>query len=145
MGRFNSLKEKQIPLGEDVQADADAGAMAVEPAQAAAPDADVAPVTVSRAKAAAAAPFSPPPRPKRESKKSSPIMVEQPRRVGRPSGRRSNPDYTQICAYIPLDLLLSIQDVLAEERRALRQRTARPVSDLVEELLAKWLKQQKAK
>lgn len=62
---------------------------------------------------------------------------------GRPRGRRSNPDYTQISAYIPLDLLLEVQDELAEERREKRQRTARPVSDLMEELLYAWLKTRK--
>lgn len=67
------------------------------------------------------------------------------RSVGRPKGRRSNPDYTQISAYIPLELLQSIQDVLAAERRSLGRRTARPVSDLVEELLSEWLKCQNGK
>lgn len=64
---------------------------------------------------------------------------------GRPRGRRSNPEYTQISAYIPLDLLLEVQDELAEERREKKQRTPRPVSDLMEELLANWLKKQKRK
>jgi hypothetical protein len=64
---------------------------------------------------------------------------------GRPRGRRSNPDYTQISAYIPLELLLEVQDELAEERREQRQRTPRPVSDLMEELLADWLKKRKRK
>jgi len=59
---------------------------------------------------------------------------------GRPPGRRSDPDYTQISAYIPLELLLSVQDELAKERRKKRERTARPVSDLIEELLKDWLK-----
>ncbi|HEY9881010.1 MAG TPA: hypothetical protein V6D29_21300 [Leptolyngbyaceae cyanobacterium] len=67
------------------------------------------------------------------------------RKPGRPPGRRSDPDYTQISAYIPLDLLLAVQDELALERRENRQRTARPVSDLVEELLSNWLKMRKTK
>ena len=59
---------------------------------------------------------------------------------GRPPGRRSNPAYTQISAYVPLDLILSVQETLAQEQRQQKQRTARPVSDLVEELLQNWLK-----
>jgi hypothetical protein len=69
----------------------------------------------------------------------------QKRKLGRPRGRRSNPDYTQVSAYIPLELLLEVQDELAEERREKLQRTPRPVSDLMEELLSEWLKKRKRK
>ena len=74
---------------------------------------------------------------------TSPVTTQtQPEKKGpgRPPGRRSNPDYTQISAYVPLDLLLSVQEELAKEQRQQKQRTARPVSDLVEELLQNWLK-----
>jgi hypothetical protein len=67
------------------------------------------------------------------------------RPIGRPPGRRSNPDYTQISAYIPMEVLQEVQDVLAQERRKSKKRTPRPVSDLVEELLSEWLKVQKLK
>jgi hypothetical protein len=70
------------------------------------------------------------------------VSQEITRKPGRPRGRRSNPDYTQISAYIPLDMLMAVQDALAEERKISRKRTPRPVSDLVEELLAEWLKKQ---
>jgi hypothetical protein len=63
---------------------------------------------------------------------------------GRPRGRRSNPDYTQISAYIPLDLLLEIQSELDQERRAQRKRSGMYVSELVEKVLTDWLKQRKA-
>jgi hypothetical protein len=63
------------------------------------------------------------------------------RRMGRPRGRRSDPDYTQISAYIPLDLLLEIQAELAQEKRRLRQRSAATVSELAETLLREWLNQ----
>lgn len=66
------------------------------------------------------------------------------RKPGRPRGRRSNPDYTQISAYIPLDLLLDIQDELAKEKRRLRKRSAMTVSELAETLLRDWLKQRKS-
>lgn len=74
---------------------------------------------------------------------SVPSEPQKKRGPGRPRGRRSNPDYTQISAYIPLDLLLEVQDELAEERREKKQRTPRPVSDLMEELLSDWLKVRK--
>ncbi|MEP0855600.1 hypothetical protein [Trichocoleus sp. DQ-U1] len=68
----------------------------------------------------------------------APEAVE-PRKAGRPRGRRSNPDYTQISAYIPLDLLLEVQTELLKERKSKRQRSAIDVSRLVEELLQKWV------
>jgi len=72
------------------------------------------------------------------------FSVEVPKRgPGRPRGRRSNPDYTQISAYVPLDLYLDIQTELLKERRQKRQRTAKNVSELTEELLRDWLKQRK--
>jgi hypothetical protein len=79
---------------------------------------------------------------------ASPLQaIETPlkRPIGRPPGRRSNPDYTQISAYIPMEVLQEVQDVLAQERRKSKKRTPRPVSDLVEELLSEWLKTQKLK
>lgn len=85
----------------------------------------------------------PPKQSKSQLKKET--STEARRGPGRPPGRRSNPEYTQISAYIPLDLLLEVQDELAEERRERRQRTPRPVSDLVEALLDDWLKKRKRK
>jgi hypothetical protein len=64
---------------------------------------------------------------------------------GRPRGRRSDPDYTQISAYIPLDLLLDVQEELNDEKRIQRKRTAMSVSELVEDLLTDWLKNRKIK
>ncbi|MEO1209628.1 MAG: hypothetical protein AAFX78_08815 [Cyanobacteria bacterium J06638_20] len=69
----------------------------------------------------------------------------QKRKRGRPQGRRSNPDYTQISAYIPLKLLLEVQNELTEERREVQRRSPRPVSDLIEELLASWLHNRKTR
>lgn len=80
-----------------------------------------------------------------DSKQPSAAAKPKKRGPGRPPGRRSNPDYTQISAYIPLELLLEVQDELAEERREKKQRTPRPVSGLMEELLASWLKKRKRK
>lgn len=65
--------------------------------------------------------------------------LSEPRRRGRPPGRRSDPDYTQITAYVPLDLLLEIQGALRNEQTRTRKRVPRPVSDLVEQLLKDWL------
>jgi|GEM_PF-1287587 hypothetical protein len=76
--------------------------------------------------------------------KTDVLAEEEKRGPGRPRGRRSNPNYTQVSAYIPLDMLLEVQDALAEERKQLRRRTPRPVSDLLEELLGEWLLQRKA-
>ena len=67
--------------------------------------------------------------------------VKEPRKPGRPRGRRSNPDYTQISAYVPLDLYLEVQAELLKERKAWRQRRATDVSGLVEKLLRDWVNQ----
>ena len=78
-----------------------------------------------------------------EVKEPPPQPEVEKRGPGRPRGRRSNPDYTQISAYIPLDLLLDIQDELAKEKRRLRKRSAMTVSELAENLLRDWLEHQK--
>lgn len=80
-----------------------------------------------------------------ESKPVPAQATPQKRRRGRPPGRRSDPDYTQISAYIPLQLLQDVQDELSAERRELGTRTPRPVSQLVEDLLGEWLQQRKSK
>jgi len=77
--------------------------------------------------------------------KEPPLQPEVEKRgPGRPRGRRSNPDYTQISAYIPLDLLLDIQDELAKEKRRLRKRSSMTVSELAENLLRDWLEHRKS-
>ncbi len=74
------------------------------------------------------------------------IEVEQEnpaKKRGRPSGRRSDPNYTQISAYIPLDLLHEVQELLLQERKLKRLRSGVDVSGLVEKLLTDWVKQQR--
>ncbi len=70
--------------------------------------------------------------------------TEPPRRPGRPNGKRSDPEFTQTTAYIREATYLDIQDELRAEKRRVK-RDARDYSDLVEELLAKWLKARKRK
>lgn len=55
-----------------------------------------------------------------------------PRRVGRPPGKRSNPDYQQVT------VLLHGQTYLETRKRLLDER--KEVSDLINELLDAWLK-----
>jgi hypothetical protein len=139
---FSLLKQRRADLAAEESLEEVESFIDVEPTI----DPSVEVVSAATPKSKAAPKKSPsPPSQKQKAKTPIPEPEQQPRRVGRPAGRRSNPDYTQISAYIPLDLVLEVQDVLAEERRALRKRTARPVSDLVEELLTGWLKQQKTK
>lgn len=86
------------------------------------------------------------PQPEPAVQEPPPVPAEKPvkRGPGRPPGRRSDPGYTQISAYIPLELLQDVQDALAAERRTLGTRTPRPVSQLVEDLLDEWLKAQQS-
>lgn len=60
--------------------------------------------------------------------------TETPRPVGRPRGKRSNDEHLQVTAYIRKDTHLDVKEAL------LRDQKGRDFSDLVEELLAKWLK-----
>ena len=70
--------------------------------------------------------------------------LENPaKKRGRPSGRRSDPDYTQISAYIPLELLHEVQELLLQERKRKKLRSGIDVSGLVEKLLTEWVKQQR--
>ena len=61
-----------------------------------------------------------------------PAVIEGPRRVGRPAGKRSNPDYQQVT-------LLLHRDTYMEARRRLLEQD-KDVSDVLNELLLKWLK-----
>lgn len=70
-------------------------------------------------------------RPKAKPRPQAPVP---PRRVGRPSGKRSDGEHVQVTAYIRRDTHLDVKTSL------LREQKGRDFSDLVEELLAKWLK-----
>ncbi|MBD1837231.1 hypothetical protein [Coleofasciculus sp. FACHB-501] len=74
----------------------------------------------------------------------SPPETVEPRKAGRPRGRRSNPDFTQISALIPYDLLLEVQTELLKEKKEKRQRQGElNLSSLIEALLNDWLKKRK--
>lgn len=64
---------------------------------------------------------------------------EQPLPKGRPRGKRSNPDYEQVTAYIRRDTHRAVKMALLQEGES------REFSELVEELLAEWLSTQKSK
>ena len=73
----------------------------------------------------------PAPKPKPKSKVSTP---EAPSPVGRPRGKRSDKNHVQVTAYIRRSTHLDVKAAL------LRDQMGRDFSDLVEELMAKWLK-----
>lgn len=58
----------------------------------------------------------------------------QPARRGRPRGKRSDPDYEQTTAYIRKQTHLGVKIALLKEGKG------REYSELVEDLLADWLK-----
>jgi hypothetical protein len=59
------------------------------------------------------------------------------RRRGRPTGKRSDPNFVQTTAYIRGDTYKAVKIALIEEDQN------REYSELVEDLLSKWLKSQK--
>jgi hypothetical protein len=73
---------------------------------------------------------------------SEPEAIET-RKPGRPRGRRSNPDYTKLCALVPMDLLLEVQSILLQQRRNKVKQRAKDVSALVENLLTEWVAKNK--
>ena len=60
-----------------------------------------------------------------------------PRPVGRPSGKRTDPDFQQITAYVRKDTMRSVKIALLQE--ADPDEGPRETSELIEELLAEWL------
>ena len=67
-----------------------------------------------------------------------PVAKQQPVR-GRPRGKRSNPDYEQVTAYIRRDTYTEVKIAL------LQQGEGQEFSELVEQMLTEWLSTQKAK
>lgn len=70
-----------------------------------------------------------------------PISIEtvptEPPKKGRAKGKRSNPNYTQVGAYIPKQLDRDVKRLLIDEEI--------DFSDLVADLLAKWLSSKSTK
>ncbi len=70
----------------------------------------------------------PPPSP------APPVPASPGRKPGRPPGKRSDPGYVQVTAYIPSDLHHNIKLALLQDRKG------QEFSELVEELLETWLR-----
>lgn len=66
----------------------------------------------------------------------TPQAQDEPPRRGRPRGKRSDPGFEQVTAYIGRETHRNVKIAL------LREGTGREFSELVEELLASWLSQQ---
>ena len=61
-----------------------------------------------------------------------------PRRTGRPAiGKKSNPNYRQVTAYIRKDLYRDVTDILYDEGRG-RDTKRKEFSELIDELLERW-------
>ena len=61
-----------------------------------------------------------------------------PKRMGRPPGKRSNPEYEQVTSYIRRETYQAVQVAL------IRSGKKRQYSELVQELLQKWLEEENA-
>ena len=78
----------------------------------------------------------------KEVKKSPPPIVEskpEPIKRGRPKGKRSNPDFEQVTAYVRSKTYRQTKIAL------LQQSELEDFSELVEKLLTEWLSTQKGK
>lgn len=71
------------------------------------------------------------------AKKSSPSEETGMKKRGRPSGKRSDPAFVQTTAYVRGATYKAVRIALIEEDQG------REYSELVEELLSKWLKSRK--
>jgi hypothetical protein len=70
-----------------------------------------------------------------DNQNSSSSDTQIPNRPGRPKGKRSNPDYEQVTAYIRKGTYK------ATKRALLDDASERQFSELVQELLEQWLQQ----
>lgn len=69
------------------------------------------------------------------------VSAEAPRRVGRPRGKRSNDENTQVTGYVPAQLYYDVRIKLMERKR--RDRRAKTdFSDLLREWMEHWLAEQ---
>ncbi len=67
---------------------------------------------------------------------------ETPRRMGRPAtGKKSDPSYRQVTAYVRKDLYRKVSDALYDESRGLDTKR-KEFSELVDELLEQWWQDQ---
>jgi hypothetical protein len=66
------------------------------------------------------------------SPKAQPASPETPRRVGRPAGKRSDPNFQQVTVLLHQDTYRETRKRLLDERKE--------VSTLINELLDRWLK-----
>lgn len=76
-----------------------------------------------------------------ESQPASTLVPTPVRRVGRPAGKRSNPENTQVTGYVPYQLYLDVQDKLLARRRHNRKAKT-DFSDLLREWMEQWLSEQ---
>lgn len=70
---------------------------------------------------------TPPP----ESQAHPATVAEEPRRLGRPPGKKTSPDYVQVTVYLRRSVHQSARKLLIDERRQF--------SDLVDELVENWV------
>ena len=102
-----------------------------------APEPDDAPAESSPTLPAASATTPPPPgstaRPSAAPPSPAPAEVAPPRGPGRPRGKRSDPTFDQVTAYVPHDLYHRVRLALLKDDRG------QEFSELVAELLAEWL------
>jgi hypothetical protein len=148
-GRFASLRtiHKQRQLGEEPLLDADDNVEQI--AHAKTPPVDATPeVTPAPKKTQLTTATARRSKPSKPTKSATPEQAEEPKRAkpGRPpGGRRSNPDYTQITAYVPLDLYQDVQEELTRMKREQKTRSGINASELIETLLTDWLSSRKNK
>lgn len=84
--------------------------------------------------AAPPSPAPPEPAPKAPKPAPSPKPAAEPRKRGRPSGKRSDGEHVQVTAYIRRETHKAVKLALLNEDRG------QEFSELVQGLLAKWLK-----
>lgn len=69
---------------------------------------------------------------KKGSRKPARKIKGAKRTLGRPRGKSSNPDYTQVTAYIPKELHNKVKIALLQEGQ-------KEFSELIEEQLTRWI------
>ncbi len=67
-----------------------------------------------------------------------PVTQEPPQRVGRPRGKKSNPEYRQVTVYLRESVHRAAQKLLLDDER-------KEFSELVDELVSRWVQSRSPK
>jgi cell pole-organizing protein PopZ len=82
-----------------------------------------------------------PPAPTAETAPTEVKQGSSTRRTGRTTGKKSDPNYRQVTAYVRRDLYKEVSDTLYDQSRGYPDAKRKEFSELVDDLLDAWLQE----